>query len=173
MCGSRDALSKKPEGAVTSQSTSQKEAPKPQVIEKVVDVTGFEPATPCLQSREPLPGHLSTPFDNLLQNLTFMVASTLLVSHRFGWKHPHFHAFCDTGVTLDYADLDTKARAQIEFHQARARSTRSAARRGSPGGSRYPHAWLGLRGVCVRRPKFFSSTPRSRGSRADDARSIS
>jgi integrase len=46
-----DALSKKPEGSVTSQTTSQKEQPKPQVIEKMVDVTGFEPATPCLQSR--------------------------------------------------------------------------------------------------------------------------
>jgi|HubBroStandDraft_6_1064221.scaffolds.fasta_scaffold72154_2 integrase len=46
-----DALSKKPEGAVTSQTTSQKEEPKPQVIENMVDVTGFEPATPCLQSR--------------------------------------------------------------------------------------------------------------------------
>jgi hypothetical protein len=41
----------------------------------------------------------------LLQNLIFMVASTLLVSHWFGWKHPRFHAFCDTGVTLDHAGL--------------------------------------------------------------------
>jgi integrase len=45
-----DALSNKPEGSVTSQTPSQKEEPKPQVIENMVDVTGFEPATPCLQS---------------------------------------------------------------------------------------------------------------------------
>jgi integrase len=46
-----DALSKKPEGLVMSQTTSQKERQEPQVIENMVDVTGFEPATPCLQSR--------------------------------------------------------------------------------------------------------------------------
>jgi hypothetical protein len=45
-----DALSKKPEGSVTSQTTSQKEASRPQVVENMVDVTGFETATPCLQS---------------------------------------------------------------------------------------------------------------------------
>jgi integrase len=36
---------------VTSQATSQKTADAPQVLNLVVDVTGFEPATPCLQSR--------------------------------------------------------------------------------------------------------------------------
>jgi integrase len=46
-----DALSTGTKGAVTSQTTSQKEASKPRVIENMVDVTGFEPATPCLQSR--------------------------------------------------------------------------------------------------------------------------
>jgi hypothetical protein len=50
-------------------------------LKELVDVTGFEPATPCLQSRATMPGPLSTRFDNLLQNLIFMVASTLLVSH--------------------------------------------------------------------------------------------
>jgi integrase len=46
-----DALSKGSKDRVTSQTTSQKEASKPQVVENMVDVTGFEPATPCLQSR--------------------------------------------------------------------------------------------------------------------------
>jgi integrase len=46
-----DALSKKTEGTVTSQSTSQKESSRPQVVNLVVDVAGIEPATPCLQSR--------------------------------------------------------------------------------------------------------------------------
>jgi hypothetical protein len=52
--------------------------------ERLVDVTGFEPATPCLQSRSPLFGPLSTDLDNLLHSLILMVASTLLVSHRLG-----------------------------------------------------------------------------------------
>ena len=46
-----DALSKKAEGTVTSQITSQNQPPKPQVLNLVVDVAGIEPATPCLQSR--------------------------------------------------------------------------------------------------------------------------
>jgi integrase len=46
-----DALSKKAEGTVTSQSTSQKQSSRPQVLENMVDVTGIEPVTPCLQSR--------------------------------------------------------------------------------------------------------------------------
>jgi integrase len=46
-----DALSKKAEGTVTSQTTSQNQPPKPQVLNLVVDVAGIEPATPCLQSR--------------------------------------------------------------------------------------------------------------------------
>jgi integrase len=46
-----DALSKQAEPGVTSQTTSQKEEANPQVLNLVVDVTGFEPATPCLQSR--------------------------------------------------------------------------------------------------------------------------
>ena len=45
------ALSKKAEGTVTSQSTSQKQSSRPQVLENMVDVTGIEPVTPCLQSR--------------------------------------------------------------------------------------------------------------------------
>jgi hypothetical protein len=51
------------------------------IRKKLVDVTGFEPATPCLQSRATIAVPLSTRFDNLLQNLIFMLASTLLVSH--------------------------------------------------------------------------------------------
>ena len=50
----------------------------------LVDVAGIEPATPCLQSRVPLLGPLSTDLDNLLQNHTFMVTSILLVSRTFG-----------------------------------------------------------------------------------------
>jgi integrase len=46
-----NALSKRTEGTVTSQTTSQNEQPKPQVVDLVVDVTGIEPVTPCLQSR--------------------------------------------------------------------------------------------------------------------------
>jgi len=46
-----DALSNRPEEAVTSQGTSQNTTQEPQVIENVVDVTGIEPVTPCLQSR--------------------------------------------------------------------------------------------------------------------------
>ena len=45
-----DALSRTTDGGVTSQTTSQKEQPKPQVLDLVVDVTGIEPVTPCLQS---------------------------------------------------------------------------------------------------------------------------
>jgi hypothetical protein len=51
---------------------------------KLVDVTWIEPVTPCLQSRCSTRGPLSTSLDNLLHSLTFMVVSTLLVSHRFG-----------------------------------------------------------------------------------------
>ena len=46
-----DALSKKVEGTVTSQTTSQNQPREPQVFNLVVDVAGIEPATPCLQSR--------------------------------------------------------------------------------------------------------------------------
>jgi integrase len=46
-----DALSKKSEGTVTSQTTSQNEVSEPQVLENLVDVRGLEPLTPCLQSR--------------------------------------------------------------------------------------------------------------------------
>jgi hypothetical protein len=46
-----DVLSRQVEGAVALQFTPQKEAANPQVHNLVVDVTGFEPATPCLQSR--------------------------------------------------------------------------------------------------------------------------
>jgi integrase len=37
--------------AVTAQGTSQNQSETPQVLSLVVDVTGLEPATPCLQSR--------------------------------------------------------------------------------------------------------------------------
>jgi integrase len=46
-----DALARKVEAAVTSQATSQIESSRPQVLDLVVDVTGIEPVTPCLQSR--------------------------------------------------------------------------------------------------------------------------
>jgi integrase len=46
-----NALSEKMEVVVMSQTTSQKEPSKPQVLDLVVDVAGIEPATPCLQSR--------------------------------------------------------------------------------------------------------------------------
>jgi len=46
-----DALSNRPAGPVTSQSTSQNQPSAPQVVENMVDVAGIEPATPCLQSR--------------------------------------------------------------------------------------------------------------------------
>jgi integrase len=46
-----DAISTRTDSGVTSQSTSQKEQLKPQVLDLVVDVTGIEPVTPCLQSR--------------------------------------------------------------------------------------------------------------------------
>jgi hypothetical protein len=46
-----DALATQPSTEVTSQATSQKSDPIPQVLENLVDVAGFEPATPCLQSR--------------------------------------------------------------------------------------------------------------------------
>jgi hypothetical protein len=45
-----DALSRRTERGVTSQTTSQKEQPKPQLLDLVVDVTGIEPVTPCLQT---------------------------------------------------------------------------------------------------------------------------
>jgi integrase len=45
-----DALSRRADGIVTSQTTSQKEQPIPQVLDLVVDVTGIEPVTPCVQS---------------------------------------------------------------------------------------------------------------------------
>jgi hypothetical protein len=53
-------------------------------LKRLVDVTGFEPATPCLQSRSPLVGPLSIVSHKLLHSLIFMVASTLPVSHPFG-----------------------------------------------------------------------------------------
>ena len=46
-----DALSAKTEPAVTSQRMSQNQTLEPQVQSLVVDVTGIEPVTPCLQSR--------------------------------------------------------------------------------------------------------------------------
>jgi hypothetical protein len=44
-----DTLSSEPEAAVTSQRTSQIQAPVQQLLENMVDVAGIEPATPCLQ----------------------------------------------------------------------------------------------------------------------------
>jgi uncharacterized protein (DUF849 family) len=46
-----DALSNRTDGAVASQTTTQKEQLEPQVLDLVVDVTGIEPVTPCLVSR--------------------------------------------------------------------------------------------------------------------------
>jgi hypothetical protein len=53
-------------------------------LKRMVDVTGIEPVTPCLQSRSTLFVPLSTDFDNLLWTLRVMVASSLLVSHSLG-----------------------------------------------------------------------------------------
>jgi integrase len=46
-----DMLASKVTDAVTSQTTSQKTTSKLQVLKNLVDVTGIEPVTPCLQSR--------------------------------------------------------------------------------------------------------------------------
>jgi integrase len=46
-----NALARKIEGTVMSQTMSQNEPSSRQVLDLVVDVTGIEPVTPCLQSR--------------------------------------------------------------------------------------------------------------------------
>jgi len=46
-----NALSGKAKEQITAQTTSQNHADDQQVLENLVDVTGIEPATPCLQSR--------------------------------------------------------------------------------------------------------------------------
>jgi len=61
-----DALSKRVEGTVTSQTTSQNQPPKPQVLDLVVDVAGIEPATPCLQRSFRQLGQNCTRLDSVL-----------------------------------------------------------------------------------------------------------
>jgi hypothetical protein len=50
----------------------------------MVDVTGIEPVTPCLQNRPTILSPLSTDSDKGLHMRMVMLASTLLVSHTLG-----------------------------------------------------------------------------------------